>query len=298
MSDINQSILEVVNGIIASPAVQGLEFTVSSQCSKVSVLNDIEFCDEVHYNYSYEQKSLDQACIDACNIAKSAAYEICDDTRKACKTGCAAIDWTCNNCCSKGCDSASSSCKSTADYAYNACKDACGYLTITGGVDFKLNSVKGCGGLKVTSIDALIPKDDTNTVFAVNMSLLVPSVVAYSHYKMWQDPLPALSGDENVYANNVPGTATGTLVKVCDGDKPGYYLQIDSLHIDVPQDTVDSASLIALAESIGLEVSIVTGGIVDLNAMLFNWVNGFLSAEVKSVLNDILEDIKVMDADC
>lgn len=293
MSDINQSILEVVNAVIASPAVQDLQFTVSSKCSKVSVLNDIEFCDEIHYNYSYEEKTLDQACVDACNAVKSASYSTCDAARKTCKSVCFGI-----KSCENGCDDISSDCKHAADSVYNACKDACGYLTITGGVDFRLNSVKGCGGLKVTSIDAMVPKDDTNTVFAVNMSLLVPSVVAYSHYKVWQDPLPALSGDENVYANNIPGTATGTLIKVCDGDNPGYYLQIDSLHIDVPQDTVDSASLIALAEAVGLEVSIVTGGIVDLNAMLFSWVNGFLSAEVKSVLNDILDSTKIMDADC
>lgn len=298
MSDINQSILEVVNSIIASPAVQEIQFKVSSQCDKVSVLDDIEFCDEVSYKYSYEEKSLDQACIDACNGVKSAAYETCDIARKACKGPCGAIDWTCNNCCSKGCDSVSSDCKSAADSVCKACIDACGYLTITGGVELKLNSVKGCGALRVTSIDAVVPKDDTNTIFAVNMSLFVSSVTAYAHYKMWQDPLPALSGNENVYAKNIPGTATGTLVKVCDGDKTGYYLQIESLHIDVPQDTVDTLGLITMAESIGLEVSIITKGVVDLNTKLFNWVNGFLSAEIKSVLNDVLDSTKIADADC
>lgn len=298
MSDLNQAILEVVNSVIASPAVQGIQFNVSSDCSKVSVLDDIEFCNEVSYKYSYEEKSVDKACIDACGGAKSIAYEACDDTRKVCKTGCAAVDWTCNNCCSKECDKASDSCKSAANSAYNACVDLCGYLVITGGVEFRLNSVKGCGAIRVTSIDAIVPKDDTNTVFAVNMSLFLSSVTAYAHYKMWQDPLPALSGDENVYAKNIPGTATGTLVKVCDGDNPGYYLKIESLHIDVPQDTVDTVGLIALAETIGLEVSIITKGTTDLTAQLFSWVNSFLSAEVKSVLNDVLKDTKIADADC
>ncbi len=130
------------------------------------------------------------------------------------------------------------------------------------------------------------------------MSLFLSSATAYAHYKMWQDPLPALSGDENVYAKDIPGTATGTLVKVCDGDKPGYYLTIDSLHIDLPEDTDDTIGLIQMAESIGLEVSIITNGLVDINAQLFSFVNGFLSAEVKSVLNDVLDGMKIADADC
>jgi len=298
MSDINQAVLEVVNGIIASPAVQGIQFNVSSQCDKVSVLDDIEFCDEVAYSYSYEEKSLNQACIDTCNGLKQAAYGTCDAWRQTCKSGCAAVDWTCNNCCSKECQHESDDCKAGADKAFNDCADGCGYLTITGGVNFRLNAVKGCGSIRVTSIDAMVPKDDTNTVFSVDMSLLVPSVVAFAHFKMWQDPLPAIAGDEDVVASNVPGKATGTLVKVCDGDKPGYYLTIESLKIEVPTDTVDTQGLIALAESIGLAVDVVTKGVVDLNAKLFNWVNSFLSAEIKSVLNGILEDTKIMDADC
>lgn len=301
MSDINQAILEAVNSIIASPAVQELTFKVSNDCSKDSVLNDIEFCDEVYYKKSYEENSIDQACVDMCNDLKAAAYGTCDAWRKTCKSGCAAVDWTCNNCCSKECQKESDDCKAGADKAFTDCANGCGYLTITGGVEFRLESVKGCGGLRVTSIDAIVPKDDSNKIFSVNMSLLVPSCVAYSYYKLWQDPIPAISGHEDVYANNIPGTATGTLIKVCEGDpdqKPGYYLTIDSLKIQVPQDTVDTAGLIALAESIGLEVSYITGGIVNLNQMLFNWVNSVLSAEVRSVLNGVLEDMKIMDSDC
>jgi hypothetical protein len=298
MSDINQTIIEVVNGIIASESVQGITFNTSSGCSKVSILNDIEFCDEVSYKYSYEEHTLDQACIDVCNSLKAAAYETCDIARQACKSPCGAIDWTCDGCCSDGCNDMSADCKNGANSAFNSCADGCGYLTITGGAAFKLNAVTGCGGLRITSIDAMVPKDETNTIFAVNMSLLVPSVTAYSHYKLWQDPIPAIEGDENVYANNIPGTATGTLTKVCEGENTGYYLHIESLNIQVPTDTVDTAGLITLANSIGLEVSIVTNGIVDLNAKLFSWVNSFLSTEVKSVLNDILDSTKIMDADC
>jgi len=293
MSDFNQLILEAVNTVIASPAIQNLQFTVSSKCTKASVLDDIEFCDEISYEKSYSEKSIDKACVDACNAVKSASYSTCDAARKTCKSVCFGI-----KSCENGCDDISSDCKKAADSVYNACVDACGYLVITGGVSYRVNAVKGCGGLRVTSVDSVVPKDETGNIFSVNMTMLVPSVVAYSHYKLWQDPLPAISGDENVYANNIPGSATGTLVKVCDGDKTGYYLTLDSLFIDVPQDTVDTAGLIALAESIGLEVSIVTGGIVDLNAMLFSWVNGFLSAEVKSVLNDVLDDMKIADASC
>lgn len=293
MSDFNQLILQALNTVIASPAIQNLQFTVSSKCSKVSVLNDIEFCDEISYEKSYSEKSIDQACIDACNAVKSASYSTCDAARKTCKSVCFGI-----KSCENGCDDISSDCKHAADSVYNACVDACSYLVITGGVEFRVNAVKGCGGLIVTSVDSVTPQDPNEDVFSVAMTLSVPSVTAYSHYKMWQDPLPAISGDENVYANNIPGSATGTLTKVCTEGKTGYYLTLDSLFIDVPQDTVDTAGLIALAESIGLEVSIVTGGIVDLNAMLFSWVNGFLSAEVKSVLNDVLDDMKIADANC
>lgn len=296
MSDINQAILEVVNQVIASPAVQGIQFNTSSGCSKISIIDDIEFCDEISYSKSYEEKSISSACINACKDVKSAAYSTCDAARKACKSVCFGI-----KSCENGCDDISSDCKKAADAAYNACVSVCDYTVITGGVQFKVESVKGCGGLRVTSIDAVVPKDDTNKVFSVNMSLVIPSVTAYSHYKIWQDPMPALSGHENVYAKDVKGTATGTLIVVCSGDEkqePGYYLTIDSLHIDVPQDVVDTAGLIAMAESIGLEVSLITNGLVNINDVLFSWVNGFLSAEIKSVLNDILDSTKIMDTDC
>ena len=293
MADFNELILEAMNKVIASPAIQDLQFTVSSKCTKESVLDDIEFCDEISYEKSYSEKSIDKACIDACNAVKSASYSTCDTARKACKSVCFGI-----KSCENGCDDISKECKSAADAVYNSCVDLCSYMIITGGVEFRVNAVKGCGGLTVTSVDSVVPKDPTNDVFSVAMTLLVPSVTAYSYYKMWQDPLPAISGNENVYANNIPGSATGTLTKVCDGDKTGYYLSLDSLYISVPQDTVDTAGLIALAESIGLEVSWITGGLVDLNATLFAWVNGFLSAEVKSVLNDVLDDTKIADATC
>jgi hypothetical protein len=47
-----------------------------------------------------------------------------------------------------------------------------------------------------------------------------------------------------------------------------------------------------------MDINYLTGGVVDLNQMLLNLADGKLATEVEKVLNDILEDYKLLDADC
>ena len=51
-NSIEGKVLTALNTIIQSPAIQGMEFKVSSACDKTSVINDIEFCDEVYVHDS------------------------------------------------------------------------------------------------------------------------------------------------------------------------------------------------------------------------------------------------------
>ena len=55
---IEGKVLTTLNTIIQSPAIQGMEFKVSSKCDKTSVINDIEFCDEVYVHDSYAEQEL------------------------------------------------------------------------------------------------------------------------------------------------------------------------------------------------------------------------------------------------
>jgi hypothetical protein len=347
-NSVEGKVLTALNTIIQSPAIQGMEFKVSSKCDKTSVINDIEFCDEVYVHDSYEEQTLNNTCIDACKVTRDAAKDICDATRatcntgcdavkvgydacigtcdvtrQACKGGCSAVDWTCNGCCSKGCDSASSSCKSGcnsafpyqsctdgcnkmssdcksgADSMYNVCVDGCGYLTITGGYSFRLLNIKGVGTIQVTNVYDMVPKENELNVFSVSMDLNVPQVIANSYYKLWQDPIPAVEGNLPVVATDVKGSAKGTLTIVCDGsDESGYYLQLDSLTIEIPTNIYDSNALTQLVYALGMEVEYVTGGIVDMNQMLLDMANGMLADEVMKVINDILDDMKIADANC
>ena len=134
-NSIENVILTTVNTIIQSPEIQGMTFKVSSSCDKTSVLNDIEFCNEVYVHDKYTWSVVDDACITACDVA----YDLCH-------AGCSTIDWTCNNCCTK-------ECKKGRD----GCKSLCGYLDMTGGYEFRLTSIKGVGKLTAYRVLALMP---------------------------------------------------------------------------------------------------------------------------------------------
>jgi hypothetical protein len=272
-------ILNTLNTIIQSPQIQGMTFKVSSECDKTSVINDIEFCNEVYVHDKYTWSVVDDACIEACDIA----YDICHG-------GCSTIDWTCNNCCTK-------ECKKGRD----ACKSLCGYLDMTGGYEFRLMNIKGVGTIQVTKVYDMQAKTDSQNVFSISMDMNIPKVTAQAYYKIWQDPIPAMSGTIPVIASDVKGKATGTLTIICDANEPeknGYYLQIDSITIDIPKNVFDSNILFTAVSIFGMDIEYLTGGVVDLNQMLLNLADGKLATEVEKVLNDILEDYKLMDADC
>ena len=272
-------ILTTLNTIIQSPQIQGLEFKVSSSCDKTSVINDIEFCNEVYVHDKYTWSVVDDAWVDACDIA----YDLCHG-------GCSTIDWTCNNCCTK-------ECKKGRD----GCKSLCGYLDMTGGYEFRLMNIKGVGGIQVTNVYNLTPLPDQDNVFSVSMDLNVPKVTAEAYYKIWQDPIPAMSGTIPVIASNVKGSATGTLIIYCNETNPdesGYYLQIDSLTIEIPKNVFDSNILFTAVSIFGMDISYLTGGVVDLNQMLLDLADGKLANVVVDVLNDILDDYKLMNANC
>ena len=272
-------ILTTLNTIIQSPEIQGLTFKVSSSCDKTSVINDIEFCNEVYVHDKYTWSVVDDACVEACDIA----YDLCHG-------GCSTIDWTCNNCCTK-------ECKKGRD----GCKSLCGYLDMTGGYEFRLMNIKGVGGIQVTNVYNLTPLPDQDNVFSVSMDLNVPKVTAEAYYKIWQDPIPAMSGTIPVIASNVKGSATGTLIIYCNETNPdesGYYLQIDSLTIEIPKNVFDSNILFTAVSIFGMDISYLTGGVVDLNQMLLDLADGKLANVVVDVLNDILDDYKLMNANC
>ena len=272
-------ILTTLNTIIKSPEIQGLTFKVSSSCDKTSVINDIEFCNEVYVHDKYTWSVVDDACVEACDIA----YDLCHG-------GCSTIDWTCNNCCTK-------ECKKGRD----GCKSLCGYLDMTGGYEFRLMNIKGVGGIQVTNVYNLTPLPDQDNVFSVSMDLNVPKVTAEAYYKIWQDPIPAMSGTIPVIASNVKGSATGTLIIYCNETNPdesGYYLQIDSLTIEIPKNVFDSNILFTAVSIFGMDISYLTGGVVDLNQMLLDLADGKLANVVVDVLNDILDDYKLMNANC
>ncbi len=278
-NSIETVILNTLNTIIQSPEIQGLTFKTSSSCDKTSVINDIEFCNEVYVHDKYTWSVVDDACIEACDIA----YDLCHG-------GCSTIDWTCNNCCTK-------ECKKGRD----GCKSLCGYLDMTGGYEFRLMNIKGVGGIQVTNVYNVVAKPDQENVFSVSMDLNIPKVTAQAYYKIWQDPIPAMSGTIPVIASNVKGSATGTLISYCsetNPDESGYFLQIDSLSIEIPKNVFDSNILFTAVSIFGMDISYLTGGVVDLNQMLLDLADGKLANVVVDVLNDILDDYKLMNANC
>ena len=108
-NSIEGKVLTALNTIIQSPAIQGMEFKVSSKCDKTSVINDIEFCDEVYVHDSYEEQTLNNTCIDACKVTRDAAKDVCDATRATCNTGCDGVKVGYDGCCGT-CDAACPRC--------------------------------------------------------------------------------------------------------------------------------------------------------------------------------------------
>lgn len=281
-NSIENVILNTLNTIIQSPQIQGLTFKTSSGCDKTSVINDIEFCNEVYVHDKYTWSVIDDVCVSACKGVK-------DTCRGACDVGCLGIS-SCTKPCKKGCDS-----------AYDGCVDLCSYTDLSGGYEFRLTNIKGVGGIQVTNVYNIVPKENEENVFSVTMDLNIPKVTAQAYYKIWQDPIPAMSGTIPVIASNVKGSATGTLINYCSETNPddsGYFLQIDSLEIEIPKNVFDSNILFTAVSIFGMDISYLTGGVVDLNQMLLDLADGKLANVVVDVLNDILDDYKLTNGNC
>lgn len=266
-------LIPALNTVIQSDAVQNATFITTDGCTN-SVLNDIEFCSLLEVKDSYKESSVDQACVD-----------VCVGYRQTCKTACdVCCGWACN----------CSSCKSGCDNDYKKCADGCSIFDITGGYDFKLESVTGLGGLTVTNISDPIAGDDPN-VYSITITMNIPSVSGNAYYKIWQDPIPAIDGHTSVMATNVPVVAQASLIDKC-GD--GFYINITSMDITIPDNIWDSNALLEIANMFGMDINYLTGGIVDLNKMLTDWVASFLDGEVTNILNDVLNDYKLADPGC
>jgi hypothetical protein len=143
-NSIENVILNTLNTIIQSPQIQGLTFKTSSGCDKTSVINDIEFCNEVYVHDKYTWSVIDDVCVSACKGVK-------DTCRGACDVGCLGIS-SCTKPCKKGCDS-----------AYDGCVDLCSYTDLSGGYEFRLTNIKGVGGIQVTNVYNVVPKENEET---------------------------------------------------------------------------------------------------------------------------------------
>ena len=288
------TIEDVVNAAIQSDAVQNAVFYVTDNCP--STLNDIEFCDYLETKDSYSWSDIDDACVAVAQAELDTTNAAIDATREACKTACVTIDWTCNNCCSNGCQSVSDEEKDAAMDIYNAEVAACSYTTLTGGYDLRLDWVKGAGTLVVSEVNMKpTPDEEGGDTYSLSIFLNVPTITAQAYYKVWQDPIPAIAGTTSVNATNIPVYTEAKLTGDCDG---GYYLQLTSVDIEIPDNVFDSNELLQIAQSVGMDVSIITGGQVDLNKMLIDWVDNYLDGILMGVLNDTLEDIKIPGLDC
>ena len=293
------AIQNALNTLISSDAIQNMEFTVSSDCTKVSTLNTIQFCDELAVSDSYSSSFIDDTCTSACEVTYDIAIEAIDDERKLCKTACSCCDWACGGCCSDGCQDVSDDEKSAANAALDACKEMCSWTTITGGYDLRVNNVEGCGNIDVTNVYNLTARPDDLTKFDLSFDVAIGEIKGHASAKIWQDPIPAITISETIVAPAYTlGKGTAVLTMVCDSDNPGYYLQLTSCDITIPTNIYDSAGLIALAESIGMDVSALTGGIVDLTEMWMELANGLLTNYMLGMLNDLLADYKIMDCSC
>lgn len=283
------TIEDVVNTAIQSDAVQNAVFYVTDNCP--STLNDIEFCNYLEVKDSYTFDSIDQACVDAAKVVKDGEDAVCDDTRKACKSLCFG-DKSCEN----GCQDISDACKDLAQEEYDATVALCNYTTITGGYDLRLDWVKGAGTMVVSEVNMKpTPDEEGGDTYSLSIFLNVPTITAQAYYKVWQDPIPAIAGTTSVNATNIPVYTEAKLTGDCDS---GYYLQLTSVDIEIPDNVFDSNELLEIAQEVGMDVSIITGGQVDLNQMLIDWVDGYLDGILMDTLNGVLKDISIPGSDC
>jgi hypothetical protein len=254
-------------------------------------------------------------------VGYDGCIEGCDDVRKACKTGCLGIKSCENKCddvshdckkgcektfpynsCNSACDDASSSCKKGAQGAYDACVSGCGYLTLTGGYDVRLVEVSGLGAITVTNAyDIAVTPADPN-VSTLSLDMTVPNTGVQVQYKVWQDPIPPISGSLPISVKDVSGKGTATLYRVCQGDPSGrasgYYVQIDALDIVIPTDIFDYSAWLTFLQAMGINTSQLAAGLEQLAGLFLAYADGTLSKMLVKELNKILFSMKIVDCDC
>ena len=283
-------LVTTLNTVIQSDAVQTAQFSFADGCDS-STLNNMIFCDAAEVSGDITISTIDQGCVDAAKAIQDTENAAIDDTRKICKTGCEAVDWTCGGCCSDGCQDASDLAKEGTQAEYDASVELCGYLDIPiGSYLYQIETIKGVGALNVVSVTNPVVGEDSN-VFSVDIAMNIPTeVLAHTYYDT-----VGIKGHIDLSTSGATAAATGSLTDVC-GD--GYYLQLDTLVITIPENIFDSNLLTEIAEELGIAVSDLTGGIVDLNALILSELNDVASTETMKAINSALSDIKIADSDC
>jgi hypothetical protein len=258
--DLDEATKNAINTVIASPAMQNYQFTITPGC-RYSVIDAMYFCNSVEAKDSYSDNS---------------AYNVCVSS---CKAGCDA-------CCSWW---DGGKCK-------NSCSGSCSWMKITGSYDFRLDEIAGVGGIRVTQVSNMGVDANNANAFSITLAVNVPTTVASIVYDLQQSPLPPLKGTEKITATNTPGTGTGQLF--CDAARGGYYVTITSLTISAPQDITDTSGIFQTLSILGYPVQVYSNGIVDLKQIILNDVAGQISKVLLPVLNDLLKDVQIAPSNC
>lgn len=261
-----EALVSILNTAIQSDYVQDYEFIIEDGCTP-SVLDDLEFCNSVKSKNDITTSVVDQACVDACNIA----YD-------ACHGGCSAVDWTCNDCCTKECKK-----------ARDECKDLCGYLDVKIGYYlYQVENAKGLGNLTVTSVTDPVVMPNDSTLFTVDISMNVPSEVsAKIYYEFEVDGFPAIKDHMTLTTTGVTAKASGELIPNCNGE---YYIQLTDMTVTIPDNVFDSNTLTQIADALMISVDQLTFGVVDLESKLLNSLNSTVAKETMKALNDVLDN--------
>jgi hypothetical protein len=259
-SDLDEATKNVINTVVASPAMQQYQFTITPGC-RYSVINAMYFCNSVEAKDSYSENGAYNSCVSSCKVG-------------------------CDACCSWW---DGGKCK-------NSCSGSCNWMKISGSYDFRLDEIADVGGIRVTQVSNMGMDANNPNAFSLTLAVNVPTTVASIAYNLQQSPLPPLTGTEKITATNTPGTGTGQLF--CDAERGGYYATITSLTISVPQDITDTSGIFQTLSILGYDVQAYTAGIVDLKKMILTDVSGQISKALLPVLNDLLKDTQIAPGTC
>jgi hypothetical protein len=258
--DLEEATKNAINTVVASPAMQQYQFTITSGC-RDSVLNAMYFCNLVEAKGSYSENGAYDSCMSSCKVG-------CD----------ACCSWWDGGKCKK------------------SCSGSCNWTKITGSYDFRLDEVAGVGGIRVTQVSNMAREANNPNAYTLTLAVNVPSAVTSIVYSIQQSPLPPLQGTEKITATNTPGTGAGELV--CDAQRGGYYASVTSLTISAPEDITDTSGAFQTLSMLGYDVKALTGGIVDIKKMILTEAAGQISKMLLPVLNGLLKDTLILPAAC